>query len=281
MYGLQIRTMRLVVQKTYMKDKSPKSTRSNCRLYSYIDAAERALVECANNRRMHYEEIAKIIIKKGWYISKADNPARSLYTSIWLDTKHNAHSRFVMEKGWVSLVKWGPPLLQKIDEHVRKEKHVLISALKKMNCYDFENFIAEIVLPNMGFEECRVTQKSRDKGIDVEAQYTMHGSMRIDVKVQVKRYSQAVGVGAVRDLRGSLAVGQQGVIITTAKYTKGAYKTAKEDNKPRICLIDGNQLADILLDMDWPEDVKGVEKETACIIKINEEYFANYGKKDQ
>ena len=63
--------------------------------------------------------------------------------------------------------------------------------------------------------------------------------------IQAKRYTNVVGVSAVRDLYGTLmnegAV--KGILVTTAKYGSDSYEFAKD--KP-ITLIDGSNLLSML-----------------------------------
>ena len=71
-----------------------------------------------------------------------------------------------------------------------------------------------------------------------------------NVKVQVKRVNSPIGVRTVRELRGSLEHGQQGVLITTSTFTKDA---EEESDKPlgfgKIFLVDGKRLSELILDL--------------------------------
>jgi len=78
----------------------------------------------------------------------------------------------------------------------------------------------------IGFEDVEVTGKSGDKGIDATARLTVGDITNILTAIQAKRWKGSVGSGVVREMRGSLLVGQRGTIITTATFTKDAIAEA-------------------------------------------------------
>ncbi len=85
-----------------------------------------------------------------------------------------------------------------------------------------------------------VTQRTRDGGIDLDGYREGVGGGR--VVVQCKRYSNTVGVDAVRDLFGAVAADHnisQGFLVTTSEFSKPARDFAKDK---RITLIDGLEL---------------------------------------
>ena len=63
--------------------------------------------------------------------------------------------------------------------------------------------------------------------------------------LQAKRYTNVVGVSAVRDLYGTIMNegANRGILITTSSYGPDAYEFAK--NKP-ISLVDGPNLINLL-----------------------------------
>ena len=252
--------------------------------YSILDATEKVLDECAHKSPMHYKDITRIALEKRWIVSSAKDPAHSLHASIWKDTKKKMLSRFVLDDntGYISLAKWGAaPFIKKVDDHNKREKEKLLALLRGMDPGKFESFVAEVVLPAMGFKSCTATQRSHDKGIDAVGQLVIHSSVRMNVAVQIKRYKETkVSCRTVRDLRGSLEPGQQGIIITTSKYTSGARKDAKDSKKTCIHLLDGDDIVDLLIDKHWEcweGDEKGVEVKYLKMIQVNEKFFNEYG----
>jgi restriction system protein len=92
--------------------------------------------------------------------------------------------------------------------------------------------------------ETRQTQASRDGGVDCVA-YDTRPILGGKVVIQAKRYSNTVGVSAVRDLYGTMMNegATKGILVTTSGYGKDAFNFAKD--KP-IELIDGGGLLYLL-----------------------------------
>ena len=116
-----------------------------------------------------------------------------------------------------------------------------------MDWQDFEHLIRELFERELADDraEVKVTQASRDGGVDavVFNPDPIHGGKTI---IQAKRYTNVVGVAAVRDLYGTVINegANKGILVTTASYGPDAYEFAKD--KP-ITLIDGSNLLHLLL----------------------------------
>jgi restriction system protein len=118
--------------------------------------------------------------------------------------------------------------------------------LASMDWEDFENLIRELF--EQAFAETggevKVTQASRDGGIDavIFDPDPLRGGK---IVVQAKRYTNVVGVSAVRDLYGTLLNegANKGILVTTSDYGPDAYKFA--DDKP-IQLLNGSNLLHLL-----------------------------------
>ena len=118
--------------------------------------------------------------------------------------------------------------------------------LAAMDWEDFENLIREVfeqAYADTG-GEVKITQASRDGGVDavIFDPDPLRGGKTI---VQAKRYTNVVGVSAVRDLYGTLMNegANKGILVTTSDYGPDAYKFAT--NKP-LQLINGNNLLHLL-----------------------------------
>lgn len=114
--------------------------------------------------------------------------------------------------------------------------------LQKIDPYEFEKLLAQL-FRKMGYivEE---TQLSHDRGIDLIIRIAHFGLSHTWI-VQAKRYSEPVGVKAIREY-SSLRYRDRvdGVIIaTTSNFTREAQEEAVEHN---VKLIDGNLLAEML-----------------------------------
>ena len=73
---------------------------------------------------------------------------------------------------------------------------------------------------------------------------------KVKVFVQAKRYKRGSKINAnvVKQLRTSIPVGGQGSFITTADFQSSAAEVAVEAGFPRIGLINGKQLVDLLVE---------------------------------
>lgn len=116
--------------------------------------------------------------------------------------------------------------------------------LASMDWEDFEHLVRELF--EMEFArnggEVRVTQASRDGGVDaiVFDPDPLRGGK---IVIQAKRYTNTVGVSAVRDLYGTVINegANSGILITTSDYGHDSYEFAKD--KPLKLLNGGHLLA--------------------------------------
>lgn len=115
-----------------------------------------------------------------------------------------------------------------------------------MDWEDFEHLIRELFESEFAKEggEVKVTQASRDGGIDAVA-FDPDPLRGGKIVIQAKRYTQTVGVSAVRDLYGTVMNegASRGILVTTSDYGSGAYDFAKD--KP-LQLLDGGNLLSLL-----------------------------------
>jgi restriction system protein len=88
----------------------------------------------------------------------------------------------------------------------------------------FEALIRELLI-RMGFDEStvQITPYRNDGGVDVVGIYRAAGLTEVSAAVQVKRWKKNVNVEVVTQLRGSLQVHQQGIIITTSDFTNSQW----------------------------------------------------------
>jgi restriction system protein len=131
---------------------------------------------------------------------------------------------------------------QKLDESMN---------LAAMDWEDFEHLVREIFEKKFsrdGFE-VKVTQSSRDKGVDAIA-FDPDPLRGGKIVIQAKRYTNVVGVSAVRDLYGTVMNegANKGILVTTSNFGSDAYEFVK--NKP-LTLISGGELLTLLLDAGY------------------------------
>lgn len=121
------------------------------------------------------------------------------------------------------------------------------------NGYAFEEFL-KVYLEKIGLDEVRVTQRSSDGGIDLEAlRYGiggLDGDDSVEYFVQAKRNQpgKTIPIEKVRALRGVMRSGSKGLFITTASYSSKTHDFAKADPSRPIILIDGKSLLESCID---------------------------------
>lgn len=112
-----------------------------------------------------------------------------------------------------------------------------------MDWEDFEHLIRELFEKEFSVNggEVKVTQASRDGGVDAVA-FDPDPIRGGKIVIQAKRYTNTVGVSAVRDLYGTVMNegATKGILVTTADYGPDAYEFAK--GKPLTLLSGANLL---------------------------------------
>lgn len=118
-----------------------------------------------------------------------------------------------------------------------------VDNLAAMDWEDFEHLVRELFESEFCAPGCevKVTRASRDAGVDAvifDADPIRGGK----IVIQAKRYTNTVGVSAVRDLYGTVINegAMKGILVTTSDYGPDSYEFAK--GKPLQLLNGGNLL---------------------------------------
>ncbi len=118
--------------------------------------------------------------------------------------------------------------------------------LAAMDWEDFEHLIRELFEKEFQTSggEVKVTQASRDGGVDAVA-FDPDPIRGGKIVIQAKRYTNTVGVSAVRDLYGTVVNegATKGILVSTADYGADSYEFAK--GKP-LTLLNGSNLLYLL-----------------------------------
>jgi restriction system protein len=118
--------------------------------------------------------------------------------------------------------------------------------LASMDWEDFEHLIREVFAKEFSSNggEVKVTQASRDGGVDAIA-FDPDPIRGGKIVIQAKRYTNTVGISAVRDLFGTVMNegATKGILVTTADYGPDAYDFVK--GKP-LTLMNGANLLYLL-----------------------------------
>lgn len=135
----------------------------------------------------------------------------------------------------------------------------VLDQLLELNDKEFEILITNL-LSALGFEGAEHTGKAGDGGVDATGELNVSNLAKVKLYVQVKRYKlgSKISANVVKALRQSIPSGGQGAFITTAEFQGAASDVALEAGFPRIGLVNGQQLVDLLIE-HWaniPEEFK-------------------------
>jgi len=152
------------------------------------------------------------------------------------------------------------------EETWRTKLHRVLT--QKLSPDAFER-LTKRLLRESGFIQVEVTGRSGDGGVDGNGIIQINGFLSFHVVFQCKRYQGSVSASAIRDFRGAM-VGRadKGLMITTGSFTRSAIREATRDGAPPIDLVDGDELAKKLKELDL-----GVETELVEQVQVDEEWF--------
>jgi restriction system protein len=235
---------------------------------TFLDAAHEILKQAG--APLHYADIASRALAAGLLDTRGQTPEATMGSRLYVDTKR-AGSRFRrVSRGIFALAEAQPSDIgQRIADLNRRARAELRKRLLAMPPDRFEALIGELLIA-IGFDEATVhiTSHSGDGGIDVRGVLRAGGVTDVNAAVQVKRWKRNVQAPTVRDLRGSLIVHEQGILVTTSDFSSGARKEAAEPGKTRISLVDGEQLLDLLI-----QHGIGVTQEQHTLLSLDEEWW--------
>jgi restriction system protein len=236
---------------------------------SFTESAARIL-DAAGGNPMHYRDITRHALEHGMLDTEGKTPEATMYAQILTESKRRQRRgeqpRFLMlGKGMVALAKWqAKGLAYQVEESNRKARKELLKSIKEMPPGDFEDLIGRL-LAAIGFEEVQVTNRSKDGGIDVRGTLVVGDVIRTRLAVQVKRWKQNVQSPVIQQVRGSLGAHEQGLIITTSAFSKGARDEAERPDATPVALMTGEQLVALLV-----ENEIGVSKTPLQLIQLGE-----------
>jgi restriction system protein len=238
---------------------------------TFNDAAEVVLEKHSNQQPMHYRDITEKILKLGLVHTEGQTPEATLYaqilTEIKRQLKRGESPRFVRHgKGYIGLRKWmGEGLAYEIQNHNAEVRKKLHQRLFKISPAEFEALVAQLLVA-LGFEDVFVTQISNDGGIDVRGTLVVGEVIRTKMAIQVKRWKKNVQSPIVQQVRGSLSAHEQGLIITTSDFSKGASEEAQMSDKTPVALMNGEQFVALLVENDI-----GIQRTAYDLIDLEED----------
>ena len=126
----------------------------------------------------------------------------------------------------------------------------VLNTIDEMDAPAFERLIQR-VLRESGFVQVEVTGRSGDGGIEGKGVMRLGGLLIYRVFFQCKRYKGSVNASTVRDFRDAmLDRTKKGYLITSGSFTRKALIEATGDGALSLDLIDGNQLINIMKDLE-------------------------------
>ncbi|MGD6872526.1 restriction endonuclease [Sutcliffiella horikoshii] len=159
---------------------------------------------------------------------------------------------------------------EKLDELKQELAETLLKQLRNVHWIKFEDIVIEL-LTVMGYGDGKVTQRTNDEGLDGVIKEDKLGLDNI--YVQAKRYgaTNSVGRDVVQSFSGALdgKGARKGVFITTSYFTDNAKQYAERLEAKKIILIDGKQLAKLMIDHNVGVDIS----ETFVIKSIDYDFF--------
>jgi len=191
-------------------------------------------------------EWAKKPLRRGDFSVPFQNTMRSLLTVFYVSQREEFLSAIGRQDliGAVAATKYDPYL-------------AVLEQILELDDKEFEILVAHL-LTALGFEGSEVTGKSGDGGVDAIGELNVSSLAKVKIFVQAKRYKLGTKISAstVKQLRQAIPFGGQGGFITTADYQSSASDTALEPGFPRIGLINGRQLVDLLVEhwSDIPQE---------------------------
>ncbi|MBQ4848538.1 restriction endonuclease [Pseudoalteromonas sp. MMG012] len=160
---------------------------------------------------------------------------------------------------------------KKVNEALAQD---ILERTRKVTPDFFEDLLIELLIAmgygGAGEGAAHALGKTGDNGVDGVIDQDPLGVDQI--YIQAKRYAEGnnVGAGDIRDFFGALNLkkAQKGIFITTSEFTASAKQTA-QDLGTRIVLIDGNELAKLMLRYN----IGSRDEQVLHLKKIDEEFF--------
>jgi restriction system protein len=165
-----------------------------------------------------------------------------------------------------------------IEQALQQLRQVLIQELltkvKSSSWQFFEDLVVQLLL-KMGYggsfaEAGQVTQRTKDGGIDGIINEDILGLDKIYIQAKKLNEDTTVGQPVIQSFAGAMGNRtNKGVFITTSRFTQSAKDYVKFGTDKKIVLIDGEQLANYMIDYNLGVTVQ----QTYEIKRMDNDYF--------
>lgn len=158
-------------------------------------------------------------------------------------------------------------------------KDEIIAALLKLQDAEFERFCVDLLV-KMGYgnpSRSQVTPATGDGGIDGIVTSDRLGFDKVYVQAKLYSPESSITESVIRDFIGALdnqEANGRGVFITTSRFTKGAVEKATGSMHHKIMLIDGDRLAELMIEF-------GVGVTTTAVYTIKDLDTSFYDRYEQ
>jgi len=164
-----------------------------------------------------------------------------------------------------------------LESHESAVRARLADKLRNLDPTDFEVFSKDL-LQALGFAEVKVTQRSRDGGIDGFGKLRQ-GIVKIDAAFQCKRWQGVVPRPEIDRFRGAISGKfDQGIFLTTSSFSQEALDASIRPGAVPIIMVDGEKMLELMI-----QNGIGVLRRPLQLLDIDEDFFRerNSGKEDQ
>jgi len=236
---------------------------------------------------LHKGSTTKLVYRSAWaktYLKNAgyiENSQRGVWSLTELGIKSNKVDKNVVKKIAKENMASKDNRLEEMDSELiemskNDETEVdeldwqteVVEVIKSITPNQFEK-LCQRLLRELGFSNVIVTGKPNDGGIDGKGILKIGGVLSFHVAFQAKRYDGNVGPSIIRDFRGAImGRADKGLVITTGSFTREAIKEAQRDGATPIDLIDGNDLATKLKELNL-----GIKTELIESVNVDKNWF--------
>jgi restriction system protein len=143
----------------------------------------------------------------------------------------------------------------------RTSRRLVLQQVLGLTAQEFEGLVAHL-LEALGFEDGKLHELHGPRRAVVDA----HGALRLPLPARIPVHARfhrgnlgaRIGAAPVRELRQVIPFGAHGIFISTADFDPAATAAASEAGFARISLVNGDQLADLLVrhGSQLPEEIR-------------------------
>ncbi|NDV70380.1 restriction endonuclease [Dysgonomonas sp. 25] len=174
------------------------------------------------------------------------------YSSLYLKEDKKKSAIIADEKRLIEILKTTHT------DYIKSFKIQLLEQLKDLDPLVFELFSKKL-LKVYGFRDMKVTKPQKDGGIDGYGKLKV-GISYLNVAFQCKRWKNtSIGRTEIDKFRGAIQGDfEQGIFITTSKFSKEALNATTKKGAVPIILIDGMMIIDIMIEKKFGIEIQDI-----------------------